>query len=223
LVFTCPEFSGGETLLTTGVTRFTLAQLRRHRKALPALATVPLAVLLAASGIALIFHFKSGPAHAKKDAEHDANAAFTNFWAPFLVSGEDPFVVYSNATFVGSAETGMRYYEPSRDKGTDITQHYTGVGEVMAVLDLDRLFQKFGRRFHVKRSGLFTMDDARNNKLIFIGSPTENLTLGKLSNSFEFQFLAVLEGPNHWQQTIVDKHPHPTGPTGRALRLNCVI
>lgn len=188
----------------------TPAQRRIPSKLAPTLAVV---LLLSAIGAALIVHSRSAPAPANSDAEDVAHRAMTTFWAPFLLSPEKPFLVYSNASFVGSAETGMRYYVPSRDKSTEVTQHYTGVGEVAGVLNLDRLFRKFGRQFHVKRGGLFTMDDARNNNLIFVGSPTENLTLGKLSDSLEFVFRAVPDGPDHWRQTILDKHPHPGNPS----------
>jgi hypothetical protein len=130
----------------------------------------------------------------------------TAFWSPFLQSPDEPIVVFANANFVGNAETGMRYYEPARDLHAEITQHYTGVGEVMGVLELDRLLQGHGRQFHVKRGSLFTLDDARNNNLIFVGSPTENLTLGEIPGTQEFVFHHAATGPDGWQE-VINSHP----------------
>lgn len=129
------------------------------------------------------------------------------FWTPFMQGPDEPIVVFANANFVGDAETGMRYYEPSRDPRTGITQHYTGVGEVMGVLELDRLFQGQGHQFRVKRGSLFTLDDARSNNLIFVGSPTENLTLGQIPGTQEFVFRSIATGPDRWQEVIINAHP----------------
>jgi len=71
----------------------------------------------------------------------------------------------------------MRYYNRARDSGSAILDHYTGVGEVLAVHALDGVFGSFTSKFGVKRGSLFSLDDAKNNDLIFMGSPSENLTL----------------------------------------------
>ncbi len=131
------------------------------------------------------------------------------FWSPFLHGPGKPFVIFSNALFVGDPETSMHYFRASRDVGNRVTQHYTGIGEVMGVLELDKMFQQLGQQFRVKRSGLFTLDDARANNLIFIGSPTENLTLGEIPNTREFVFQSVETKPGNWQQAVVDLHPAP--------------
>lgn len=107
----------------------------------------------------------------------------------------------------------MRYSEPPRDDGRQVTQHYTGVGEVMGVLELDRFFQQqFGRQFRAKRGGLFTLDDALSNNLIFVGSPTENLTLKKIPLAQGFVFRQASIGANCGNQVIVDLHPEPGAP-----------
>ncbi|MDR3754249.1 MAG: helix-turn-helix domain-containing protein [Terracidiphilus sp.] len=139
----------------------------------------------------------------------DIPAAFSVFWGPFLSSPEEPFVIFSNAAFVGDAESGLRYFDPARDSHDRVTYHYTGVGEVMDVVELDRLFHSFGRQFRIKPGGLFTLDDARNNNLIFVGSPTENTTLREIPNSHEFVFRHVPDGHGLWNQEIVDLHPQP--------------
>src|SRR5260221_12512536 len=100
----------------------------------------------------------------------------------------EPWVIFSNAAFVGRPETGMRYYDSTRDKSSFILDHYTGVGEVLAVHELDRVFGLLHRQIRVKRGSLFSLDDAKNNNLIFIGSAFENLTVAEIPRNAEFVF-----------------------------------
>ena len=86
-------------------------------------------------------------------------------------------MIFSNAAFVGRPETGMRYYNSRQDSKTAVYDHYTGVGEVLAIHALDDAFGTLGRRIRVKRGSLFSLDDVRNTNLIFVGSPSENLSL----------------------------------------------
>jgi len=130
------------------------------------------------------------------------------FWGPFLLGSEPPFVVFSNAEFVGNPITGMRYYNRTRDSGNSISEHYTGIGEVMGVEELEGLFLHFGRQFQIKRGGLFTLDDARTNNLIFVGSPTENLTLGEIPENSGFAFKQIQVGQD-WTQAVIDLRPRP--------------
>jgi len=131
---------------------------------------------------------------------------YRSFWGPFLEGPDQPFVIFANANFVGTAETGMRYFDPSRDAPQQISQHYTGVGEVLGVLELDRLFHNLGSEFRIKRGGLFTLDDARRNNLVFIGSPMENLTLKQIPSTHEFVFRRQLAGVGQWREVIIDLH-----------------
>jgi hypothetical protein len=164
--------------------------------------------LLVCGTLLYMEHVRATSAAVKQVAVDPMPPVFRTFLGPFLHGPEEPFVVYANANFVGSADSGMRYYDPSHDSRDQISQHYTGVGEVMGVLELQQLFQQFGgARFRVKRSGLFTLDDARDNNLIFVGSPTENLTLNQIPNAREFAFRRQPAGPNRWQEVIVDLHP----------------
>jgi hypothetical protein len=181
---------------------------------------IALAILVVALvGSATIYHVnRKAPLATVVVSQTDpVPSPLQTFWSPFLQSPEKPFVVFSNATFLGSPETGMRYFEPSRDSRDQITQHYTGVGEVMGVLELERQFQKFGRQFQIKQGALFTLDDARHSNLIFVGSPTENLTLGEIPNTREFVFRRLPSGPNRWSDAIVDLHPR-FGENGIFLR-----
>jgi hypothetical protein len=164
--------------------------------------------LLVCGTLLYMVHARASSASVKQVAVDPVPAVFHTFWGPFLQGPEEPFVVYANANFVGTADSGMRYFDPSHDSRDQISQHYTGVGEVMGVLELQQLFQQFGgARLRVKRSGLFTLDDARDNNLIFVGSPTENLTLNQIPNTREFAFRRQPAGPNQWQEVIVDLHP----------------
>jgi hypothetical protein len=165
-------------------------------------------VLVAA--VALFIGFSiSRSEHRQAQARTDkpAPAALQLFWKPFLTGTQDPLVVYSNALFVGRPETGLRYYHRSRDAGDHIFDQYTGVGEVMAVHDLDRMFQLFGRHMVVKRGELFTLDDAQNNNLIFVGSPSENLTLQVIPGTEEFVFHRLTDGPRKGDLAILNVHP----------------
>jgi hypothetical protein len=136
-------------------------------------------------------------------------AAFRVFWRGFASGQEEPWVVFSNAAFVGRPETGMRYRDPTRDAGAPILDHYTGVGEVLAVHELDRVFGLLHRRIRVKRGSLFSLDDAKNNNLIFIGSPVENLSLLEIPGTQEFFFEQFTSGPRKGDHAIINKHPQP--------------
>ena len=131
------------------------------------------------------------------------------FWRPFTSGAEEPWVIFSNAAFVGRPETGMRYYNSRQDSKVAVYDHYTGVGEVLAIHALDEAFGTLGRRILVKRGSLFTLDDVKNNNLIFVGSPSENLSLLDIPNMQEFVFQRVASGPRRGDLAIVNKHPKP--------------
>jgi len=133
--------------------------------------------------------------------------AFQSFWKTFVSGPEEPWVIFSNAAFVGRPETGMRYYSAGRDPQDAIWDHYTGVGEVLAIHSLDQVFGLFRRHLRVKRGSLFSLDDAKNNDLIFIGSPSENLTLGEIPTTQSFVFQRVASGPRKGDLAIVNTHP----------------
>jgi hypothetical protein len=127
------------------------------------------------------------------------------------VSGqEEPWVIFSNAKFVGRPEVALRYYDANRDqKNVTIFDHYTGVGEVLSVHELDRLFEAFHREIRVKRGSLFSLDDAKNNNLIFVGSPLENLTLLEIPGTEDFVFHRVTTGLRKGDPEILNVHPQP--------------
>lgn len=129
------------------------------------------------------------------------------FWKGFLTAPQEPWVIFSNAAFVGRPDSGMRYYKSARDGQAHILDHYTGVGEVLAVHALDNVFVKLHQPIRVKRGSLFSLDDAKNNDLIFIGSPSENLTLLEIPSTKEFVFRQIASGPRAGNVEIVNVHP----------------
>ena len=115
-------------------------------------------------------------------------AAFKTFWKAFVSGPEEPWVIFSNGAFVGRPETGMRYFDPARDSRDQILEHYTGVGEVLAIHALDHTFGLLHRQLRVKRGSLLSLDDVKNNDTIFVGSPAENLTLRDIPSTHDFVF-----------------------------------
>lgn len=134
------------------------------------------------------------------------------FWRGFLTGPQEPWVIFSNAAFVGRPDSGMRYYSSARDGRAHILDHYTGVGEVLAVHALDSVFGKLQQPIRVKRGSLFSLDDAKNNDLIFIGSPSENLTLLEIPSTAEFVFKGISSGPRKGEVEIVNVHPGSVEP-----------
>ena len=96
----------------------------------------------------------------------------------------------------------MHYFNAASDPRGFILDHYTGVGEVLAVHQLDRVFTLLNRQIRVKRGALFSLDDAKNNDLIFIGSPAENLTLLRNSRHPAIYFP---QGPTPLPATVMSR------------------
>jgi len=142
----------------------------------------------------------------------DVPVAFHVFWRGFLTGPQEPWVIFSNAAFVGRPYTGMRYYNRAKDPGAVTLDHYTGVGEVLAVHALDGVFEKLRQQIRVKRGSLFSLDDAKNNDLIFIGSPSENLTLLELPNTQQFVFKQITSGSRMGTMEIINAHPESGEP-----------
>ena len=171
-----------------------------------ALAVLVLSVSLA---VALVFALRGRTQANSKPA---VPAVYRLFWHRFLVGPQQPWVIFSNGNFVGRPETGMRYYNPSGDSGVFIMDHYTGVGEVLAVHQLDRVFLSLNQQLRVKRGSLFSLDDAKNNDLIFVGSPAENLTLLDIPGTQEFVFQRLVSGPRKGDLAVANTHPQSGEP-----------
>jgi hypothetical protein len=169
-----------------------------------------LAVLLAASlGTNAILLSQKARTQASTQS---IPTAYEIFWNRFAADPMPPWVIFSNGSFVGRPETGMRYFNAASDAGSFVLDHYTGVGEVLAIHQLDRLFTLFNRQLRVKRGALFSLDDAKNNDLIFVGSPSENLTLLDLPGTREFIFRRLDSGPRKGDLAVINVHPQPGEP-----------
>jgi hypothetical protein len=142
-------------------------------------------------------HLKEAAASKAKLAA-DVQAAMP-LWSDFMRSPDPVMVAFSNARFEGTAETGMRLLKPmntrlasqspaSKESPPAITEHYTGVGEVMGVYAMGEFFHRAGRSMRVKRSLLLTWDDLKANDIVILGSPAENDLLRDLPQQQDFVF-----------------------------------
>jgi len=178
----------------------------KRRYLVPTL-SVALVAALAMVGWLLWTQRELATSSANAAGEISAPAPIQIFWKGFVRGREEPWVIFSNAAFVGRPNTGMRYYDATKDAKSPILDHYTGVGEVLAVHSLDIVFGQLHQALRVKRGSLFSLDDAKNNDLIFMGSPSENLTLLEIPSTAEFVFKKVESGPQEGNVEIVNVHP----------------
>lgn len=172
---------------------------------------VALSILLAAGVATLVVRWEN-PVRGVSSSRPTAPAVVRTFWRGFVSSSAEPWVVFSNAAFVGRPETGMRYRNPTGDSGSLILDHYTGVGEVLAVHELDRVFHLLNREVRVKRGSLFSLDDAKHNNLIFVGSPAENLSLRDIPMNEEFVFQRLESGPRKGDLAVANLHARADEP-----------
>lgn len=142
-----------------------------------------LGILMLCAGLA--FWFRASP---PSNSLLDRDSALYRFWRPFHETKNPALVVFSNALFVGRPDTGLRYFDPQRDLATNILDHYTGIGEVFAIFQLDRLFHSFDSTLVLKRGQLLNWDDTQDRSIIFVGAPSENLRVRDLAWEQEFAF-----------------------------------
>lgn len=184
---------------------------RRRSRGWP-IALTALSILLAAAVAVIAALVASRNQTGAPVKSEPVPAAYQLFWKSFVSGPEEPWVIFSNGAFVGRPETGMRYFNSAQDSREQILDHYTGVGEVLAVHELDRVFAVLNRRIRVKRGTLFSLDDAKNNDLIFVGSPAENLTLLEIPGTREFVFQRVPSGPRKGDLAVVNLRPQSDEP-----------
>jgi hypothetical protein len=172
-----------------------------------AIAVIVLSVLLAAT-FSTAAYLLSQRIRSQAIASPTVPAVYQIFWNRFVTSPQEPWVIFSNASFVGHPNTNMHYFNAASDPPGVILDHYTGVGEVIAVHQLDHVFTLLNRQVRVKRGALFSLDDAKNNDLIFIGSPAENLTLLEIPGTQQFVFRKA-PVPRDGDVEVVNVHPAP--------------
>lgn len=173
-------------------------------------ALVAWSLLLAVTVTALAYVVNHQPhAELAPPAPSQEIAALRRFWKFFIDRPEEPWVVFSNAEFVGRPETGMRYFNAATDSHEHILDHYTGVGEVLGIHELDHVFALLKHDLRVKRGRLLSLDDAKNNNLIFVGSPSENLTLRDIPSTQEFIFKRTDTPTRKSDLAVINVHPKP--------------
>lgn len=176
-----------------------------------AIAVVALSVLLAAT-LVTTAGLLSQRIRVQTGSSPQVTPSFQIFWNRFVTSPQPPWVIFSNGSFVGRPETGMRYFNSASDSRAFILDHYTGVGEVLAIHQLDLAFGLLNRPVRVKRGALFSLDDAKNNDLIFVGSPSENLTLLDIPGTKEFVFQRLDSGARKGDLAVLNVHPEAGEP-----------
>ena len=182
---------------------------RTHR--LLVLALVCMTCIAAILAATLVLD-RNGRGKNRAVAEAGETPSLRRFWGMLLNGPNDPWVVFSNATFVGQPATGMRYLIPNRDSGRDVVDLYTGIGEVLGIHALDRTFALLNRSIRVKRGGLLSLDDLQNNDVVFVGSSLENLALRDVPGLQDFQFKLVEEGPQSGEGALINLAPRAGEP-----------
>ncbi len=169
--------------------------------------TIALSIALACTALALLWFVFVQPRDGNSARLTKPTGPLAYFWSDFVDTPYEPWVIFSNAEFVGRPETGMHYFNATVDGAQPILDHYTGVGEVLGIHELDRVFAALHHGLRVKRGRLLSLDDAKNNDLIFIGSPSENLSLLEIPTTRDFVFQRVLHGARKGDLSIRDVHP----------------
>jgi hypothetical protein len=151
----------------------------------------------------------------------------TPVWGDFLRSSKPTLVTFSNTLFQGTAETGMKLLKPldSDDPSADpsalsntaaaaakaggqaVTEHYTGVGEVMGIYALGDFFYGLGHSIRVKRSLMLNWDDLKAEDIVFLGSPAENLLLRSLPQQQDFVFKLIENDKQASSYGVVNTKP----------------
>jgi len=181
----------------------------RSRPWLIAVLILSAAVILLAVALVTVSLGRAGGRTATTTENPDTPAGLAFLWNDFVAKPNEPWVIFSNAEFAGRPETGMHYFNRATDKAQPILDHYTGVGEVLGIHELDRVFALLHHGLRVKRGRLLSLDDAQNNDLIFVGSPSENLSLREIPTTQDFVFQPMTSGPRKGDLSIVNVHAKP--------------
>jgi hypothetical protein len=149
-------------------------------------------------------------------------------WGNILQTPEPILVVFSNTILYGTRGNGMQLFnsieEISQNPDLPVSiqnggengmgqqmriSHYTGIGEAMGIHLLGDFFAGIHHPYRVKRSLLFTWDDAKIENIVVLGSPAENLFLYDLPQKQDFAFCRVSEESHHPVNAIVNTNLQP--------------
>ncbi len=144
------------------------------------------------------------------------------FWGEFLSSESPVLVSYSNPLFRGNLVEGLKYLVPLQSSVArprspalseigphNVIDFYTGVGEVKGVNFLGSLLWRAGSSFRVERSVLLTYEDLKDQHVIFLGGPSENLLLRRLPQEQDFVFKVEGTARGAPRVVIINRTPKP--------------
>ena len=190
-------------------------------------------ILLAALLGAMLWRVNSEKARLSTAVEPESQVAIDRqaslpLWGDLLRSPEPFLVVFSNTLFLGTAETGMKILKPldapgsplgsaalpqqidaAEKNGQGVTEHYTGIGEVMGIYFLGDFFARIKHPFRVKRSLMLNWEDLKSENIIVLGSPAENLFLRDLPQKQELIFRPLTDEQGRKTFGIVNTKPRP--------------
>jgi hypothetical protein len=154
------------------------------------------------------------------------------FWAAFLEGDRAPIIAYPNAVFLlDDSNDLLRFRQGASDsRGARVDEHlaqqfasnpklvnsagplyyedgYTGTGELQGVAMLTELFVEMGIRPIIKTSRNITPEDLQEHSVILLGSPFQNVAVGKLFADGDFSFDNPDSHREEWRAMILNAHP----------------
>lgn len=134
---------------------------------------------------------------------------FKAFWRPFLEGDLPLLVIYGNPQFYDTG--GVLRERDGTMEGAPVADSFTGFGEVMAVAELVRVFEGFGRRAAFRRSSAVSWEEAKGSSIVFLGA--FGLAVKALPRAEKFAIGVVPSAPPGESRTrIWNLKPTPTEP-----------
>jgi hypothetical protein len=154
------------------------------------------------------------------------------FWTAFLQDDRSPIVAYPNAVFLLDDSNDLfRFRQGASDnRGARVDEHlaqqfasnptlvknagplyyedgYTGTGELQGVAMLAQMFAEMGINPIIKTSRNVTAEDLQEHSVILLGSPFQNIAVGKLFAEGDFSFDNPDSHREQWRAMILNAHP----------------
>jgi len=143
----------------------------------------------------------------RPNSQQQVDPVVAKFWGSFSSDGQGPLVVYSNARFAREPKSNIHSYDARFDPPDSVLDHFTGVGEVLAIHELDQVFIPLGVPIHITRGALLSLDDAKSRDVILVGRPAEGPSVNDLVALRYFEFQDITEGPHQGDLAVRDLHP----------------
>jgi len=154
------------------------------------------------------------------------------FWSAFLQNDRAPIIAYPNAVFLlDDSNDLLRFRQGASDsRGARVDKHlalqfasnpdlvryagslyyedgYTGTGELQGVAMLTQVFAEMGVSPIIKTSRNITPEDLQEHSVILLGSPFQNVAVGKLFADGDFSFDNPDSHREQWRAMILNAHP----------------